>query len=79
MTPQIGSVRGIFGVPESVVGKTYVLVYDSVTAPTTSHSKSSNSKSSTPVNACPDNVTQYLLNLIGELGNQIGDSIVSHC
>ncbi|XP_051757200.1 uncharacterized protein LOC127516500 isoform X2 [Ctenopharyngodon idella] len=77
VTTHIGRGRGLFGVSEPVVGKPRILVYDSVTDPTVLNNESSKPKSSTPANAGPDNVTQQLRDLIGELGSQIGDSIVT--
>ncbi|KAK9962862.1 hypothetical protein ABG768_006101 [Culter alburnus] len=77
VTPHIGRGRGLFGVSEPVVGKPRILVYDSATDPTVLNNGSSKLKSSTPANAGPDNVTQQLRDLIGELGSQIGDSIVT--
>lgn len=77
VTPHIGRGRGFFGVPEPVVGKPRVLVYDSATISGMSNNESNKPKSSTPANVGCDSVTQQLRDLIGELGNQIGDSIVS--
>ncbi|XP_051568134.1 uncharacterized protein LOC127449060 [Myxocyprinus asiaticus] len=78
VTPHIGRVRGFFGVNEPIVGRSRMLVYDSVTVPTTLHNNEpSKPESSTPANAGCDNVSQQLRNLIGELGSQIGDSIAT--
>ncbi|XP_047668546.1 uncharacterized protein LOC125141051 [Tachysurus fulvidraco] len=77
VTPRIGRGRGLFGVSEPVVGKPRILFYDSATDPTLLNNESIEPNSSTPANAGPDNVTQQLRDLIGELGSQIGDSIVT--
>lgn len=74
--PHIDRGHGFFGVSEPVVGKQRILVYDSVTDPAVPNNELSKPKSSTPANAGPDNVTQQLHDLVGELGSQIGDSIV---
>ncbi|MGL6081088.1 MAG: hypothetical protein ACRC4N_01010, partial [Gammaproteobacteria bacterium] len=54
------------------------MTYDSVAAPVRPHTDGiSKPTSSTPANAGSETVTQQLRDLIGELGTQIGDSIVS--
>lgn len=78
MTPHIGRGRGLLGVGEPVVGVPRVLTYDSVAASVRPHTDGINKPtSSTPANAGSETVTQQLRDLIGELGTQIGDSIVS--
>lgn len=77
VTPHIGRGRGVLGVDEPKVGKPRMLVYDSATASFPPYTKINEPKSSTPANVGCDNVTQQLRDLIGELGSQIGDSIVT--
>lgn len=77
LTPHIGRGRGLLEIDEPKVGKPRVLVYDSVTVPNAPYNESGKPDSSTPANDGCDNVTQQLRDLIGELGSQIGDSIVT--
>ncbi|GAA6099356.1 uncharacterized protein LOC125141051 [Tachysurus ichikawai] len=77
VTPRIGRGRGLFGESEPVVGKPRILFYEPVTDPTLLNNEPVEPNSSTPANAGPDNVTQQLRDLIGELGSLIGDSIVT--
>ncbi len=73
MTPYLGRGRGLLGVEEPVIGKPRVLVY-SPQSPGLPTNQPVGPTTSTPSN---DNVTQQLRDLIGELGSQIGDSIVT--
>lgn len=75
MTPYLGRGRGLFGVEIPTAGKPRALIYSPQ-----SHNTPTNEPvgptASTPNNA-DDNVAQQLRDLIGELGSQIGDSIVN--
>ncbi|GAA6084676.1 uncharacterized protein LOC125141051 [Tachysurus ichikawai] len=75
--PSIGRGRGVLGVDEPKVGKPRMLVYDSAIASFPPHPEINQPMTSTPGNAGRDNVTQQLHDLIGELGSQICDSIVT--
>lgn len=75
MTPYLGRGRGLLGVEEPAVGKPRVLVY-SPQSHDTLPDQPNWPTASTPSNA-NDNIAQQLRELIGELGSQIGDSIVT--
>lgn len=75
MTPYLGRGRGLLGVEEPVVGRSRVLVY-SPQSHNTLPDQPIGPTASTPSNA-NDNVAQQLRELIGELGSQLGDSIVT--
>ncbi|KAI2654682.1 Gag-Pol polyprotein [Labeo rohita] len=75
MTPYLGRGRGLLGVEEPVIGKPRVLIYSPL-SPETPANQPVGPSASTPSNV-HDNVAEQLRDLIGELGSQIGDSIVS--
>lgn len=74
-TPYLGRGRGLLGVEETAVGKPRVLAY-SPQSHDTLLDQHIGPTASTPSNA-NDNIAQQLRELIGELGSQIGDSIVT--
>ncbi|KAL6491554.1 hypothetical protein MHYP_G00018990 [Metynnis hypsauchen] len=76
-TPVIGRGRGLIRTVESTKNKTRVPAFgDPFDLECTTDKEPAEPMSSTP-SASNDNTTQQLLELIGELGTQIGDSIVN--